>query len=353
MSEVSQTPEQVAPIVKPRDPNVKLKASIDPQIQSLVNDRLQRTEDMLNTTGLTITRSNDFLPATDTAIAKANQDSRDDVARDLRAQRKIRDAEKLSRIDPLTEVLNKTAITEELERTIEIANRDETGTFGVEVEMFDLDKFGKVNSDFDQITGDRLLKGVVGVVNSQPATRKTDIVGRFGGEEFLIIKPYHNLNPEDSRETRSRYITTQLNTPESPRDRTRHALENTDFSQKKGLEHFVDAETTSEGQEVVTGRKQTASTGIARYERGESADSLQFRANIATQIAKLRGRNRTIESRRDNQGNWVYFDITNNIPYSAEVDYDKRKLIGITDMSKLMTWNVVENGEGKSSLVPR
>ncbi len=53
--------------------------------------------------------------------------------------------------------------------------------------MFDLDHFKRINDTFGHAAGDHVLRMVIDTI--QPLLRQSDIIGRFGGEEFLIMCP--------------------------------------------------------------------------------------------------------------------------------------------------------------------
>ncbi len=57
--------------------------------------------------------------------------------------------------------------------------------------MLDIDFFKKVNDTFGHQIGDDVLKELASIIKN--CTRATDIVGRWGGEEFLVICPNTNL----------------------------------------------------------------------------------------------------------------------------------------------------------------
>ncbi len=58
------------------------------------------------------------------------------------------------------------------------------------IALFDLDFFKKVNDNYGHIAGDKMLKEFVGIVKSN--IRNSDIIIRYGGEEFVLILPAIN-----------------------------------------------------------------------------------------------------------------------------------------------------------------
>ncbi len=86
--------------------------------------------------------------------------------------------------DPLTGLLNRAAIVDTLRRKIEQARR-EKGHVGIA--MSDIDYFKKVNDTFGHIAGDAVLRETAKRMCS--SLRPYDEIGRYGGEEFLIIMP--------------------------------------------------------------------------------------------------------------------------------------------------------------------
>lgn len=55
------------------------------------------------------------------------------------------------------------------------------------VAMLDLDRFKQVNDNYGHLAGDLVLKGLASLLSNR--LRKTDIIGRYGGEEFVIVLP--------------------------------------------------------------------------------------------------------------------------------------------------------------------
>ena len=84
--------------------------------------------------------------------------------------------------DSLTGLYNHTSINEHLDR--EIARSNRLGT-PISFAMVDIDFFKKVNDTYGHSTGDRVIKSLARLLKQR--LRSTDIVGRYGGEEFAIV----------------------------------------------------------------------------------------------------------------------------------------------------------------------
>jgi diguanylate cyclase (GGDEF)-like protein len=89
----------------------------------------------------------------------------------------------LAKTDGLTGVLNKTHI---LGRLRELIAGDERAR-RVSVFLFDIDHFKHYNDTNGHLPGDELLKGLSALVKE--SCREGEIVGRYGGEEFLLVMP--------------------------------------------------------------------------------------------------------------------------------------------------------------------
>jgi diguanylate cyclase (GGDEF)-like protein len=103
----------------------------------------------------------------------------------------------LSKTDGLTGVANRRHVIELLEHELRQAHR-----YGRDLSlvMVDLDHFKRVNDDHGHIVGDRVLVAAVDAIRR--SVRDSDVVGRYGGEEFLLLLP--NTDEPGAREVAER-----------------------------------------------------------------------------------------------------------------------------------------------------
>ncbi len=97
-------------------------------------------------------------------------------------EKELENAKKESQEDFLTKLLNKRALDEMIK--IKEAEFKRYGR-NYSVAMFDIDHFKKVNDNYGHEAGDAILSAVAKILKND--SRTVDIVGRFGGEEFLAI----------------------------------------------------------------------------------------------------------------------------------------------------------------------
>ncbi|MDF2606773.1 MAG: pleD [Bacillales bacterium] len=90
--------------------------------------------------------------------------------------------------DYLTKVFNTRALYEKLETQISSAKRDNEPLC---VLILDIDRFKLVNDTYGHLVGDQVIAKVAEIIKT--TIRKIDIVGRYGGEEFLVILPNCNV----------------------------------------------------------------------------------------------------------------------------------------------------------------
>ncbi len=98
------------------------------------------------------------------------------------------DQSKLSVTDPLTQLYNRYKLDQELSIQYENFKRS-TQPFSLLI--LDLDHFKNINDRYGHPTGDKVLQLFAGILKK--STRTTDTVGRWGGEEFMVICPNSDL----------------------------------------------------------------------------------------------------------------------------------------------------------------
>jgi diguanylate cyclase (GGDEF)-like protein len=96
----------------------------------------------------------------------------------------MRQLEEAASTDQKTGLVNATAWTHMAATEIQRAERDQTQ---VGVLMVDLDHFKQVNDAYGHLVGDRVLQAVADTLTS--CARRYDVVGRWGGEEFVLLCP--------------------------------------------------------------------------------------------------------------------------------------------------------------------
>jgi diguanylate cyclase (GGDEF)-like protein len=105
------------------------------------------------------------------------------VADRLREQRRaLSEAERRAETDPLTGVLNRRSLIERLEAA---CLRAQARELPIALLFIDLDHFKQINDSYGHLAGDACLAGVVAPIQAE--LRQSDVVGRYGGEEFIVI----------------------------------------------------------------------------------------------------------------------------------------------------------------------
>ena len=101
---------------------------------------------------------------------------------------KQRELQRLTRLDGLTGLYNRSTFAELTRQELARAQRQGSAT---SILLLDLDLFKRVNDTWGHPAGDAVLKNVATVAIN--AVRATDLVGRLGGEEFIILLPNTSL----------------------------------------------------------------------------------------------------------------------------------------------------------------
>ncbi|WP_439105777.1 diguanylate cyclase [Congregibacter sp.] len=156
--------------------------------------------------------------------------------------------DRLASIDKLTSTLNRRALDNTLAAELRRAQRYERP---LALLLMDIDLFKQVNDQHGHLTGDRVLVTLSERISDN--LRASDLLGRWGGEEFLVICPETNL--EQAR---------------SVAEKVRAAIEVSDF----GLQENI-----------------TISIGVSVAIEGSTAEALVAEADRALYLAKSRGRN--------------------------------------------------------------
>jgi diguanylate cyclase (GGDEF)-like protein len=161
----------------------------------------------------------------------------------------LAEVERLAVTDELTGIANRRSIKSLLDRSAALSSRQLTS---FSVAILDLDHFKTVNDELGHAAGDAVLKAFARLASAE--LRNTDMLGRWGGEEFLLVLA-------GGREAYGRVL-----------DRIRKAVRN----------NCLDA------------RPITFSAGVAHHRADETADELLARADLALYEAKEAGRDRYV-----------------------------------------------------------
>jgi diguanylate cyclase (GGDEF)-like protein len=172
----------------------------------------------------------------------------------------LKQVEEKSRKDAKTGLFNSEGWHHRADRERSRAIRSKEG-FGVL--MVDLDHFKRVNDTYGHVAGDAVLKAVANAISKE--VRDYDSVGRFGGEEFVVLLPGMTEADGVGVAERIRHAVTQL-----------------------AVEAPVEGTTT-----VI--RNLSASIGVSTFpSAGEDLEPLLLAADAALYQAKNTGRNRVV-----------------------------------------------------------
>ncbi len=162
--------------------------------------------------------------------------------------------QRMSRTDPLTKVANRHSLTDFFRQ--EVARKKRYHSC-FSVIMVDLDHFKRVNDRYGHNVGDQVLVTVAEILSAN--IRINDVVGRWGGEEFIILCPQSNRNG---------------------------VLQMAEMLRKKiDTHHFFDVDHL------------TASFGVTSYDEKETMESFIKRVDDALYEAKSEGGRNCVKSR--------------------------------------------------------
>jgi len=155
--------------------------------------------------------------------------------------------------DSLTQLHNRQGVLDILRDLLNGAQRYKQD---LSLSILDVDHFKKINERYGQFTGDSVLENVAKIIYRN--IRASDMVGRYGEDQFIIILPRANLY-----------------SAKVSAERMRKTIENAEM--KDSAENVFAV---------------TVSQGLSSLEQGDDANSLISRAEEALRKAKEDGRNR-------------------------------------------------------------
>jgi len=169
-----------------------------------------------------------------------------------------RQLQQLAITDKLTGLLNRTALDTMFNRVVKDALRRQEP---LAVMLFDIDFFKLINDSHGHALGDQMIQHVAAVL--QRSTRGSDLLFRWGGEEFLLLLPGCSASQAMERCERQRQIL--LSEPL--------------------------AASSSSAEPIAP---PTLSCGVTTYQQGETLKELLLRADQALYTAKRGGRDRVV-----------------------------------------------------------
>jgi diguanylate cyclase (GGDEF)-like protein len=166
---------------------------------------------------------------------------------------RIAEAERLSQTDDLTKLHNARYLRQFLLGEVRRARRYNSSVAAL---FFDLDDFKNVNDGHGHLVGSHVLMEMAAIILS--SVRDTDVVARYGGDEFVVVLPESNVE-------QAAFVA----------ERVRRKIEKNNFTGGRGLQLRL-----------------TASFGVATFPRhAQSPQQLVANADAAMYEAKAAGKN--------------------------------------------------------------
>ncbi|MFT3849433.1 MAG: diguanylate cyclase [Propionivibrio sp.] len=172
---------------------------------------------------------------------------------------RFRETQRSTRVDGLTGLYNHTAAKSHLKAMAGALSNSVTPGKSLTVAMIDIDHFKSINDTYGHPVGDQVIRGLAWLLKGR--LRTSDLIGRYGGEEFLVALP--DVTPTKAREVI---------------DRIREDFASLPHAHPSGA-LFA-----------------TFSAGIASYPHFDTGENLTEAADYALLEAKRRGRNRVVEA---------------------------------------------------------
>jgi diguanylate cyclase (GGDEF)-like protein len=160
-------------------------------------------------------------------------------------------------LDPLTGLVNRRVLVRWMELEIEKARMEQ---YPLSILLFDLDKFKQINDVYGHLSGDIVLRAFGKLLSKE--LRERNLIGRYGGEEFLAILPRMSLTQASEAAERMRAI----------------CHDNAVRGHAGDIIHF------------------TTSIGVAEYKPGESFDAFIARVDQGLYQAKEQGRDMVVQA---------------------------------------------------------
>ncbi len=160
----------------------------------------------------------------------------------------------LSRTDPLTGLLNRRGFEE---RFLAAKNRFERHETVFSMMLIDIDNFKAINDEHGHLIGDSIITGIANLI--QKETRSMDEVGRWGGEEFIVL------------------------------------LQNTELAQAEKVAEKIRAQVKSdEDLSDLIDKHASVSIGVTVHKRDQGLSNMVEKADKALYVAKKAGRDKVL-----------------------------------------------------------